>query len=126
MTGRFSASEEFPTRSRQRRTEMTAEEKRNYSSALRKLQRKVVETAVALGRSELEGMERGVSEIELTMVLEQMLAPAFTAPDCRFEALRWFNWGVELVNGVRRKVGVEILLIQSGFRAPLTEYGAWK
>ncbi len=101
---------------------MSSAERTNYANAIRQnLQKQLIKTAIMLGRSNLEGMERGVAEIKLQMVLEQMITPGFLAPSDRYEALRWFNWSVELINGVRSAMGCNILLIQAGFNSPLVK-----
>ena len=88
---------------------MSAEERRNYTDALCKLQHQVITAAMMLGQSSLEGMERSVAEIGLQMVLEQSITPGFLEPSTLYDALRWFNWGVEAVNRVRVAVGRDVL-----------------
>jgi hypothetical protein len=98
---------------------MSQEELSNYKQAVRILQRQVVKTGMLLGASRLEGMERGVAEIKLAMILEQFITPGCLEPCDRYQALKWFNWAVEIVNEIRAAVGSEVLLIQTGFRRPL-------
>ena len=107
---------------------MSAQERRNYRDALCKLQHQVIKAAMMLGQSSLEGMERSVAEIGLQMVLEQSITPGFLEPSTPYDALRWFNWGVEAVNRVRVAVGRDVLEIRAGFRSPLVgnEFNGWK
>ncbi len=106
----------------------TAEERRNYEDAVRLLKRQVIATAIMIGQGTLEGMERGVAEVRLQMVLEQSSVPGFVAPEDRYHALRWFNWSVKLINATRNDLGCRQLFMQAGFRSPLVADGhdGWK
>jgi hypothetical protein len=94
------------------RERLSDENNRKFRQALVELSARVVETAVLLGKSKLQGTNREMAEIQLKLQAEALCRGP--AGELKLErAIDWINICIRNLNQVRSAVGAQPILVRT-------------
>jgi hypothetical protein len=102
----------YPMQNENLRDRLSGEDQRKFKEALVELSAKVVESAVLLGKSKLQGMNREMAEIQLKLQAEALCrGPSGELKLDR--AIDWINICIRNLNQVRSAVGAQHILVRT-------------